>query len=340
MDDFLHFLNTADIDSLTKVSGITSSVAENLVAARPFDTVEDCLKVRGIGKNTLARAQSAFENMAPDPEQRAVIPAEQAVAISAIQKPEPTYESTTAKGPSLGTRVGQALLGFLRALLRLILLVMVIGVVGAAIYYGTPVLYNKFIAPVEQNAARVNELENEVASLQSQLTEMNNQLTEINSQIDTVEQAVKAHTASLEKLETIQTALESELKDNHDQAVLDLKREVMLTRILDILARARLYLAQSNFGLAKEDVQASRDLLAELNSASNNVVYTQATTRLDQALENLPEFPVVASGDLEIAWQILITGKTVATATAVPTSTALPTSVSTLEATATPTAIP
>ena len=340
MDDFLHFLNTADIDSLTKVSGITPSVAENLVAARPFDTIEDCLRVRGMGKNTLARAQSAFENMALEPEERALTPAEQAVAISPVQKPEPTLESIPANGPSFGARVGQALLGFLRALLRLILLVMVIGVIGAAIYFGTPVLYNKFIAPVEQNATRVNELENEVSNLQSQLDQLNTELNEINGHMDTLEQSVEAHTASLEKLETIQTALEAELKDNHDQAVLDLKREVMLTRVLDMLGRARVYLAQSNFGLAKEDVQSARDLLAELNSASSNAAFTQATTRLDQALENLPEFPVVASGDLEIAWQILITGKTVATATAVPTSTALPTSVSTLESTATPTAVP
>ncbi|HXD08754.1 MAG TPA: hypothetical protein VN653_01725, partial [Anaerolineales bacterium] len=92
--------------------------------------------------------------------------------------------------------------------------------------------------------------------------------------------------------------------------------------------------------LAKEDVQSARDLLAELNSGSNSDVLTQATTRLDQALKNLPEFPVVASGDLEIAWQILITGKTVATPTPAPTSTALPTAVSTLQVTATPTATP
>jgi hypothetical protein len=151
---------------------------------------------------------------------------------------------------------------------------------------------------------------------------------------------VDAHTASLEKLETIQTTLETELKNNHDQAMLDLKREVMLTRILDMLARARLYLAQSNFGLAKADVQSARDLLAELNSGSNSDAFTQATTRLDQALNNLPDFPVVASGDLEIAWQILMTGKTVATATPEPTSTALPTPISTLQSTATPTATP
>ena len=113
----------------------------------------------------------------------------------------------------------------------------------------------------------------------------------------------------------MQTTLESQIKDNHDQAMIALEHEVALTRTLDMLARARLYLAQSNFGLAKEDVQAAHDLLVELNTGSDDEVLAQAITRLDQALGNLPDFPIVASGDMEIAWQILITGKTVATPT-------------------------
>jgi hypothetical protein len=57
-------------------------------------------------------------------------------------------------------------------------------------------------------------------------------------------------------------------------------------------------------------------------------------------LGNLPAFPVVAAGDLEIAWQILVSGEAPATATPEPTAT--PTIVPTLEATPTanPTATP
>ena len=72
---------------------------------------------------------------------------------------------------------------FRSALLRLLLLVILIGGVGAGIYYGAPYLREKFIAPVEQNTVRVNELENEISGLQTQLTEINNQLTETNNQL-------------------------------------------------------------------------------------------------------------------------------------------------------------
>jgi len=347
MDDFLHFLNTASVDSLTKISGISQSLAENLIAARPFNAVDDCLKVRGMGKNLLARTQSAFDAVQPEiPETKevAMIPIEE--EPMQIEKSQPTVEPPPENRPSFGRRVGQVFLNVLRALLRLVLLVLLIVGVGASIYYGAPYLREKFIAPVEQNTTRVNELENEIATLQTQLTEINaqlieanNQITETNNRIDTLEQSIEAHTASLEKLAGMQATLETQLQENDDKALLALKHEIVLTRILDMLARARLYLAQSNFGLAKEDAQAARDLLTELQADSQDEVLIQAGTRLDLALGNLPAFPVVASGDLEIAWQILMTGKTIATATPEPaaTSTATPELLPTPSTTATAT---
>jgi hypothetical protein len=348
MNDFLHFLNTASADSLTKISGISQSLAENLIAARPFDSVDDCLKVRGMGKNLLARTQSAFEAMQPEtPETKevAMIPIEE--EPMQIEKSQPTIEPPLENKPSFGRRVGQVFLNVLRALLRLVLLVLLIIGVGAAIYYGAPYLRDKFIAPVEQNTTRVNELENEIATLQTQLTEINaqlieanDQITETNKRIDTLEQSIGAHTASLEKLAGMQAALEAQLQENDDKTLLALKHEVVLTRILDMLARARLNLAQSNFGLAKEDVQAARDLLTELQAESQDEVLNQAGTRLDLALSNLPAFPVVASSDLEIAWQILITGEAIATATPEPISTGTLTPTPTVETTAPATATP
>lgn len=346
MNDFLQFLNTANIDSLTNISGISQTLAENLIAARPFSAVDDCLKVHGMGKNLLARVQSTFESIEPDTKETAMIPVEEKELLS-IEKSQPTTEPAREVKPSSGSRAGQILLNVLRALLRLILLVMLIVGVGAAIYYGAPYLREKFIAPVEQNAARVNELENEVASLQTQLTEINNQLvetdnqiTETNNRIDEIGKSVDAHTASLEKLAAMQVALETQIKENDDKTLLALKHEIMLTRTLDTLARARLYLAQSNFGLAKEDIQSARDLLSELNAGPENEVFAQAISRLDVALGNLPAFPVVASGDIEIAWQILMTGEVIPMATPGPTSTGILTPEPTLETIATATATP
>jgi len=337
--ELLQYINTASVSSLTKISGISVNLAESLIAARPFGSVDDCLKVRGMGKNLLARIQSTIESIEPETEATAMIPMEEKESrpIEKSQTPaEPAAEPAHENKPAFGSRVGQVLLNVLRALLRLILLVLLILGVSAIIYYGIPYISEKFIAPVEQNTVRVNELENEITALQSQLTEINSQLTTTNNRIDTIEQSVAAHSASLGKLAAMQTTLESQLKEKDDKTLLTLKHEIMLTRALDMLARARLYLAQSNFGLAKTDVQSARDLLIGLQTESSDMVATQTITSLDLALGNLPEFPVVASGDLEIAWQILMTGEIPATATPEPVSTATATLEPTLETTATP----
>lgn len=317
MSNFLNFLNTADLDTLIKIPGVTHSIAENVIAARPFDSADDCLKVRGMGKNLLARVQSAFEAEENNSESRAMIQVEEDAMPALIEKSQPAQESAEEK-PSFLSRLGQAFVNFLRALARLIMLVLVIGGIGAALYYGLPFLNEKIIVPIERNSVQIVQLESEVEALQTQLNETN-------SRVETLEKSIEAHSASLTKLDEIQLTLENEIQSTQDETLLELKHEVMFTRALDILGRARLYLAQSNFGLAQIDVQSARNLLAELQVEKNNEAHAQAIGRLDLALGNLPAFPVVAAGDLEIAWQILMTGTTVNVATATPTPEALST---------------
>ena len=130
-----------------------------------------------------------------------------------------------------------------------------------------------------------------------------------------------------------------------------MKREIMLTRSIETLSRARLYLSQSNFGFAKQDVQSTRDILAQL--LTDAPVYqvgalNQIIMRLDLALGNLPVFPVIAVDDVDIAWQLMMTGlpeseaDVIATFTpaldAAPISTSTPMPEPVLEAT--PTATP
>jgi chromosome segregation ATPase len=167
---------------------------------------------------------------------------------------------------------------------------------------------------VEKNTAQIDKLENEISALQSELDETN-------GRVSTLETSLETQTASLEKLTEIQTSLETQLQENNDEALLQLKHEVMTARALDMLGRARVYLAQSNFGLAKEDIQNARDLLMELQSETHEEVLEQVLERLDLTLGNLPAFPVVAAGDLEIAWQILISGE----AAVIPVASSTPT---------------
>lgn len=337
MSDFLAFLNTVNLETLTKVPGIGQTVAENLIAARPFESEEDALKVKGMGRSLLAKLELFAETQRNASENRAMIPVEEEALPALIEKQQPEREPVKEEESFL-SRLGRAFVNFLRALLRLILITVLIVVIGAAFYYGLPYLNRTFIAPVERNTAEIRGMETEIASLQTQLNEMK-------IRVDALESSVEAHTLSIQKLEEMQAALETELLTNNSTVLIALKQEVMFTRALDILARARLYLAQSNFGLAKVDVQTARDLLAELQNDKQDATLMQAISRLDLALGNLPDFPVVASGDLEIAWQILLSGDVpvIPTATFTPTpsaaletSTSTPLPPSTVEATATP----
>lgn len=313
MSDFLDFLNTADLNTLTQVPGVTRQLAGNLIAARPFDSVEDCLKVKGMGKTLLKKIEQFAETQGNESGNSAMIPVQEEAMPAPVGKDQPAQESADERDPFL-KRLGRAFLFFLRALLRLVLLAILIVAVGAMFYFGLPYLQNTFIAPLERNTSQIRAMESEIESLHAQLDEMN-------ARMAAFEGSIESHTASITKLEEMQISLESELQENSDALLLELKHETMFTRALDTLARARLYLAQSNFGLAKTDVQTARDLLAELELETGDDALRQAIARLDLALGNLPDFPVVASGDLEIAWQILMSGE----APPVPTATFTPT---------------
>ncbi|MDQ3006291.1 MAG: helix-hairpin-helix domain-containing protein [Chloroflexota bacterium] len=340
MSDFLEFLNTADVDRLTSIPGINRSLAGELIAARPFEVVEDSLKVRGMGKNLLARIQSAFEERRVELENRSMVPAEPAqeeMPPAPIEKFQPAMKSSQEPAreaePTFLSRLGRGFLNFTRALLRLILLVLLISAVGAALYFGLPYLNNTFMAPVEQNAARVGELETRIENLQTELSEMD-------TRVGAIETSIEAHTAGIEKLEKMQVTLEQEAEAQANSVMITLKREIMLTRAIETLSRARLYLSQSNFGLAKIDVQSARSILAELSADAPSYqvdALDQIIGRLDLALGNLPAFPIIAVDDVDIAWQLLMMGLPESEADIVATLTPLPppTRTSTAEATAT-----
>ncbi|MBI5352598.1 MAG: helix-hairpin-helix domain-containing protein [Chloroflexi bacterium] len=349
MSDFLNFLNTAEIESLTKTPGISNAIAENIISARPFESVDDCLKVKGMGKNLLARMQSTFEAGEKPSESNAIIQVTEEAPPAPIEKSRPAQESPVEKGPSFGSRLGQAFLSFVRALFRLIALALVLLGIGAAIYFGVPFINNNVVVPIQRNTSQINQLENQIATLQSQLDEMN-------TRVSGIESTIEAQTASIAKLDEMQATLEQEATKQNNSVLIALKREVMLTRSIETIARARLFLSQSNFGLARDDVQAARDILAELlvDAPAYQVdSLSQIIMRLDLALGNLPAFPVIAVDDVDIAWQLLMMGLpespaeatiTVGTITVTFTFTPTPPPVFTPtlvpDLTATPTAVP
>lgn len=332
MSDFLTFLNSADADALTKTPGITSTLAESIIASRPFETVEDCLKVHGMGKALLARLQSTFKAQGQVSEGRALQPVEpEAAPVVTIP---PAGESASQPGLSLGSRVRAAGLSFFRGLIRLVALVIILGAIVALGYYGLPAIRSYLMGPVEQNRIEIVQLRSELQTMQNQMAELQTQLADANGRVDALEKSVAAHTASLTKLEEMQSALEKNVEEGDAKLTADLTRDIKLTRSIEYLSRARLYLSQSNFGLARSDVQAARDLLAEVQADAPDFkadALSQVLMRLDLALGNLPAFPVIAVSDVDIALELLMSG--------LPEGAAIPTATPTIVE-ATPTLVP
>ena len=234
--------------------------------------------------------------------------------------------------PKFWSRLGRAFVN----ILRFLLILAVIAGVAAAVYFGVPYLYEKFIIPVETNTARLSEVESKVAAdvdqltdqisalqtrlsdLETRQTESAQAIAELEGQLEVLQSIIDAQSETLLSLEVMQASLDdlSAVTAEHEKTqagynsiLVDLQRQVSLSRSIELLSRARLYLSQSNFGLARQDVLAARNLLASLQSimpAEKSAALRGAIFRLDLALDNLPSFPVVAVDDVDIAWQLLI----------------------------------
>jgi hypothetical protein len=234
--------------------------------------------------------------------------------------------------------VGAVVRRFFELLLRLISWVIIFGVFGAALYYGLPMLYQKFVVPVEQNTVQMAELqsqqkltEQDVTNLKKQLNTLEagqsqnvQSLNELDTRLSSIETEIAAHTKSLAALDEMQT----ELQAQDEATAADLQREINVLKSMELLSRARLFMYQSNFGLARQDVQIARDVLADIELEKGDQFADDVDAvirRLDLVLTNLPNFPVAASDDLDIAWQILLSGMPEAPvstdATAVPVGT-------------------
>ena len=349
MSDFLTFLNTADVDTLTKTPGITPTLAEGLIAARPFETADDCLKVRGMGKGLLARLQSMFEGQGKAGEERGLQTVEPEAAPQVVRI-QPASESASQPGPSFGSRVGALLLSLFRGFIRLVALVIIVGGIAALLYYGMPMIRSYLMGPVEQNSAEIIQLRSELESLHAQVANLESGLAETNSHVEALESSIAAQTASLAKLEEMQTQLSADMQAGDELLKRELARDLTFTQAIQYLSRARLYLSQSNFGLARNDVLMAREKIADIQINEPDFkpgALKQVLMRLDLAAENLPGFPVVAVSDVDIALELLMSGlpegAAVVTPTPTPvvaTPTMVPTSAPVVDPTITPTTVP
>ena len=145
-----------------------------------------------------------------------------------------------------------------------------------------------------------------------------------NERIAEVARSVEEVNRSLEELDGKLADLEAALFENRgeiqelarrlsaeDAPVAALRRELRLVMAMELLTRSRLFLAQDNLGLARNDIQAARNLLADLQKrvpAHQVNALGAILNSLDSALENLPTRPILAAENLEVAWRLLQQG--------------------------------
>jgi len=267
-------------------------------------------------------------------EEMAIVPASEDVEITpAEEQPE---EKPKDKKPR--QTFGQVVMRIFVFLLRLVILIAVLGGIGAAAYFGLPILYEQYVRPVEQNTSQLNDLK--FRQDQSDI-----QIADLQTRLATLEAAQTPQNDSLTDLDSrVQTLEGADVQRN--ESLIELTYQSDLLRAMELLSRARTFLYQSNFGLARLDVQTARDVLAEMQPIapeSKQKDLSEALFRLDLAIKNLPDFPVAASDDIDIAWQVLLDGYPVpltATPTLVPTTIPEETVTPVSDSTATPTAIP
>lgn len=249
----------------------------------------------------------------PANEEMAVVPLKEP-ELEPISVPEPEPVRT---GPSFGQRVR----GFFNFLARLLLTLIILGLFGIGLYLVMPMLYQKYILPVQENTTQLQQLNDQqlqnqkaVADLQTRLsaleaeqTRQAESFTDFDQRLSEIETEIAARSESLETLEQMQATLQSQ----SEATSAELGRQINLLKGMELLSRARLFMYQSNFGLAKQDIQSARDLLLTVEPDAPESLAKDLTAvilRLDLTLSNLPNFPVAASDDLDIAWQILLGG--------------------------------
>jgi uncharacterized coiled-coil protein SlyX len=265
---------------------------------------------------------------------------------------EDEYEDVEEREPSVFRR-------FLGFLLRIIV-ILILGIgLGAGAYYGIPKLYRDFIAPVQENSQRLDQLEQNLASsnemVETQMDQFEERLVDLEGRLAVQAEDLAALEARVERLRSVQDEHADDvselalLPDDVSQVELtilgladrvdeleaelaalgipahQLQYQLQLVRTMSLLTRARVSLIHDNLGLASEDISAAVDVLnAMIEQGTPEEIDTleSIVRRLELALDDLRQSPVIAADELEIAWKLLIEAtdySVMPTATVTPT---------------------
>lgn len=294
MKAFLEFLNTSTREELSSLTGITTGQVETILSTRPFNTLEVFASSLELSEDNLSKLKTDYGLAAA---------AEPAIAEIQDKDSQPEPVKTKDKRSPAGI------------ILRIVIALLLLGAVFLLFYFGIPLFKEKILNPLQNNTARVSEVASlqaaDVERLSIEIAELQERVTTLEARAATVDLSLASHMEMLAKMEELQGSLQASLDTHKTDVLKQIDEQLTLTRTIELLARSRLYLSQSNFGLAKTDIAAARDLLFGLQStiaADQSTALKIVIERLDLALSNLPLYPVVAVFDLDLAWQYLVDG--------------------------------
>lgn len=288
-------------------------------------------------------------------------------ALGGGERPEGERSEPERSGRARGDR--SLLSRFLRLLVGLALSTLLgvgLGVLG---FVGLPWLYRGFTEPVQANttlvarqAAELADVRGTLAAVSSQegeqLDNLQSQLAGYGTALDAQQDQIGAlqsdlaalqrsmdslsaardrlarQDAALSELATEVAALQ-EAVESGGTPLQRLERRLLLTQASLHMLRGRIWLIENNAGLAMQEVEAARAAVAQAvaqTPAGEQAPLQEVAVRLDLTLEDLQLRPLIAAGDLEIAWQLLAqvlgdhpAASAVATSTPTPAPTATPT---------------
>lgn len=267
--------------------------------------------------------------------------------------------------------VAKPLTALLKTLTRVLVIILAAIFLGLLLYIGYMLLYEKSIFPTQENTNRLGLVEKgqeqtsqEMAAFQERLTTLEarlNQSNESSAQLKTQQEdlqvQISTQAAALEELDQDSADLQTQLDDTQAKVdeqhellfgtaspIEELRKDTVVLRVAGLLNRSRLYMLQNDYGSTRQQVELARGLLVELqdsSTASQQGVIASWIGRLDSALNYLPDQPVFAADDLEIAWQMVLQGLPQADSAAqVSPSQSTPTPTPGKSPTATPTITP
>lgn len=224
--------------------------------------------------------------------------------------------------------------------LRIILVLLTGGIIGAVVYFSAagwvPYLEQRIFEPIGRNHEIVLEVAATQHALEDQLTVLlENQEKNLLSSDQSLESTIASAEYKIDQLQAeIETltaysftqvpALLATLTANQQAGELQLSAlataqmeylgtgfETEFERIIALLSRANQFLLHDNYGLAEDQLAAVQQILLEMEEKLDDSQRVQALDLLnliEEVMTDLPNQPALASGKLELAWQLALLG--------------------------------